>query len=163
VRMPPTHTTEGLEAAVSIKCRLPDTGVLVLSQYVLREYATELLGTESVGVGYLLKNRVTDIDRFLESANRIAEGGTVIDPDVVRQLLYTSEQQDSLAALTPGKNEVLEAMAGGLSQRVTSERLFVAVSAVEKAISAICDKLGVHAGESTSRRVAAVLAYLNRS
>src|SRR5699024_2477404 len=137
--------------------------VLVLSQYVLREYATELLGTESVGVGYLLKNRVTDIDRVLESVNRIAEGGTVIDPDVVRQLLYTSEEQDSLAALTPRENEVREAMAEGLAHRGSSERLFVSVSSVEKAISAIFDKLGLHAGESTSRRVAAVLAYLNRS
>src|SRR5699024_9713047 len=152
VRMPPTHTTEGLEAALSIKRRFPDIGVLVLSQYVLREYATELLGTESVGVGYLLKNRVTDIDRFLESVNRIAEGGTVIDPDVVRQLLYTSEKQDSLAALTPRENEVLEAMAEGLSNRGISERLFVSVSSVEKAISAIFAKIGPPAGGPPAAR-----------
>ena len=160
--MPPTHTTEGLEAALAIKRRFPDIGVLVLSQYVLREYATELLSTESVGVGYLLKNRVTDIDRFLESVHRIAEGGTVIDPDVVRQLLTTSEQQNTLSTLTPRESEVLEAMAEGLSNRGIGERLYVSVSSVEKAISAIFDKLGLQAGETTSRRVEAVLAYLNR-
>jgi len=163
VRMPPTHTTEGLEAALTIKRTYPDTGVLVLSQYVLREYATELLGTETVGVGYLLKNRVTDIDRFLESVQRIAAGGTVIDPDVVRQLLNTSEKQNSLSALTPRENEVLEAMAEGLSNRGIAERLYVSISSVEKAISAIFDKLGLHAGETTSRRVAAVLAFLDQS
>lgn len=163
VRMPPTHTTEGLEAALTIKRTYPDIGVLVLSQYVLREYATELLGTETVGVGYLLKNRVTDIDRFLESVQRIAAGGTVIDPDVVRQLLNISEKQNSLSALTPRENEVLEAMAEGLSNRGIAERLYVSISSVEKAISAIFDKLGLHAGETTSRRVAAVLAFLDQS
>ena len=162
VRMPPTHTTEGLEAALAIKRRFPDIGVLVLSQYVLREYATELLSTESVGVGYLLKNRVTDIDRFLESVHRIAEGGTVIDPDVVRQLLTTSERQNTLSTLTTRESEVLEAMAEGLSNRGIGERLYVSVSSVEKAISAIFDKLGLQAGETTSRRVEAVLAYLDR-
>ena len=163
VRMPPTHTTEGLEAALTIKRRFPDIGVLVLSQYVLREYATELLSTETVGVGYLLKNRVTDIDRFLESVNRIAAGGTVIDPEVVRQLLSTSEQQNSLSTLTPRENEVLETMAEGLSNRGIAERLYVSISSVEKAISSIFDKLGLHAGETTSRRVAAVLHYLDKS
>ncbi|AZL12744.1 DNA-binding response regulator [Brevibacterium aurantiacum] len=163
VRMPPTHTTEGLEAALAIKRRFPDIGVLVLSQYVLREYATELLSTETVGVGYLLKNRVTDIDRFLDSVNRIAEGGTVIDPEVVRQLLSLSEKQNSLSALTPRENEVLETMAEGLSNRGIAERLYVSISSVEKAISSIFDKLGLHAGQTTSRRVAAVLHYLDQS
>lgn len=163
VRMPPTHTTEGLEAALEIKRRHPDIGVLVLSQYVLREYATELLSSEIVGVGYLLKNRVTDIDRFLDSVMRIAAGGTVIDPEVVRQLLRSSEQASSLSALTPRENDVLEAMAEGLSNRGIAERLFVSVSSVEKAISAIFDKLGLEAGETTSRRVAAVLRYLDRT
>lgn len=163
VRMPPTHTTEGLEAALAIKRRFPDIGVLVLSQYVLREYATELLSTETVGVGYLLKNRVTDIDRFLDSVNRIAEGGTVIDPEVVRQLLSSSEKQNSLSALTPRENEVLETMAEGLSNRGIAERLYVSISSVEKAISSIFDKLGLHAGQTTSRRVAAVLHYLDQS
>lgn len=163
VRMPPTHTTEGLEAALAIKRRFPDIGVLVLSQYVLREYATELLSTETVGVGYLLKNRVTDIDRFLDSVNRIAEGGTVIDPEVVRQLLSSSEKQNSLSELTPRENEVLETMAEGLSNRGIAERLYVSISSVEKAISSIFDKLGLHAGQTTSRRVAAVLHYLDQS
>ncbi|WP_269769969.1 response regulator transcription factor [Brevibacterium antiquum] len=163
VRMPPTHTTEGLEAALEIKRRFPDIGVLVLSQYVLREYATELLSTETMGVGYLLKNRVTDIDRFLESVNRIAEGGTVIDPEVVRQLLSSSEKQNSLSALTPRENEVLQAMAEGLSNRGIAERLYVSISSVEKAISSIFDKFRLHAGETTSRRVAAVLHYLDQS
>ncbi len=134
----------------------------MLSQYVLREYATELLSSEIVGVGYLLKNRVTDIDRFLDSVMRIAVGGTVIDPEVVRQLLRSSEQASSLSALTPRENDVLEAMAEGLSNRGIAERLFVSVSSVEKAISAIFDKLGLEAGETTSRRVAAVLRYLDR-
>ena len=160
VRMPPTHTTEGLEAALAIKRRFPDIGVLVLSQYVLREYATELLSTESVGVGYLLKNRVTDIDRFLESVQRIAEGGTVIDPDVVRQLLTTSERQNTLSTLTPRESEVLEAMAEGLSNRGIAERLFLSVSTVEKAGSAIFDKLDLAGEEQSSRRVLAVLRYL---
>ena len=163
VRMPPTHTTEGLEAALEIKRRFPEIGVLVLSQYVLREYATELLSTETVGVGYLLKNRVTDIDRFLESVNRIAEGGTVIDPEVVRQLLSSSEKQNSLSALTSRENEVLQAMAEGLSNRGIAERLYVSISSVEKAISSIFDKFRLHAGETTSRRVAAVLHYLDQS
>lgn len=163
VRMPPTHTTEGLEAALEIKRRHPDIGVLVLSQYVLREYATDLLGSESSGVGYLLKNRVTDIDRFLDSVTRIAAGGTVIDPEVVRQLLRTSERQSTLSSLTPRENDVLAAMAEGLSNRGIAERLFVSVSSVEKAISAIFDKLGLEAGDSTSRRVAAVLHYLDRA
>lgn len=163
VRMPPTHTTEGLEAALEIKRRFPDIGVLVLSQYVLHEYATELLSTETVGVGYLLKNRVTDIDRFLESVNRIAAGGTVIDPEVVRQLLSSSEKQNSLSALTPRENEVLQAMAEGLSNRGIAERLYVSISSVEKAISSIFDKFRLQAGETTSRRVAAVLHYLDQS
>ncbi|MDN6135744.1 MAG: response regulator transcription factor, partial [Brevibacterium sp.] len=137
VRMPPTHTTEGLEAALAIKRRFPDIGVLVLSQYVLREYATELLSTETVGVGYLLKNRVTDIDGFLESVNRIAAGGTVIDPEVVRQLLTSSGKQNSLSALTPRESEVLQTMAEGLSNRGIAERLYVSISSVEKAISSI--------------------------
>ena len=163
VRMPPTHTTEGLEAALAIKHRFPDIGVLVLSQYVLREYATELLSTETQGVGYLLKNRVTDIDRFLESVNRIAEGGTVIDPEVVRQLLSSSETHNSLSALTPREDEVLQTMAEGLSNRGIAERLYVSISSVEKAISSIFDKLELHAGQTTSRRVAAVLHYLDQS
>src|SRR5699024_11723660 len=105
VRMPPTHTTEGLEAALAIKRRFPDIGVLVLSQYVLREYATELLSTESMGVGYLLKNRVADIDRLLESGHRNGEGGTVIDPGVVRQLLSAAERQNKLSTLPPMESE----------------------------------------------------------
>lgn len=163
VRMPPTHTTEGLEAALTIKRTHPDIGVLVLSQYVLHEYATELLSSESVGVGYLLKNRVTDIDRFLDSVMRIAAGGTVIDPEVVRQLLRTSERQSTLEALSPREHDVLEAMAEGLSNRGIAERLYVSISSVEKAISAIFDKLDLQVGETTSRRVAAVLRFLDRT
>lgn len=163
VRMPPTHTNEGLVAALEIKRRWPEIGVLVLSQYVQREYATELLSTETVGVGYLLKNRVTDIDRFLDSVTRIASGGTVIDPEVVRQLLSTADRSTMLRSLTGREAEVLAAMAEGLSNRGIAERLFVSVSSVEKAISSIFDKLGLIAGETTSRRVAAVLRYLGRS
>ena len=160
VRMPPTHTTEGLEAALAIKRRFPDIGVLVLSQYVLREYATELLSTESVGVGYLLKDRITEIDGFLDAVRRVSGGGTVIDPAVVRALLRAPDQRRAVGRLSPRELEVLEAMAEGLSNRGIAERLFLSVSTVEKAGSAIFDKLDLAGEEQSSRRVLAVLRYL---
>ena len=161
VRMPPSHTDEGLAAALELKRRHPDTGVLMLSQYVLREYATKLLRSETSGVGYLLKDRITDIDHFLESVSRVAEGGTVIDAEVVRQLVTDPEKPRALDALTPRENEVLAAMAEGLSNRGIAQRLFVSLSSVEKAVSSIFDRLELPAGETTSRRVAAVLQYLD--
>lgn len=161
VRMPPTHTDEGLLAALRIKREHPDVGVLVLSQYVAREYASDLLGTETPGIGYLLKDRITEIDGFLRAVHDVADGGTVIDPAVVRALLRNPEQRRAVSRLTPRELEVLETMAEGLSNRGIAERLFLSLSTVEKAISAIFDKLELSGDEQTSRRVRAVLRFLD--
>ena len=160
VRMPPTHTDEGLVAALAIKRELPEVGVLMLSQHVAREYATELLGAETTGIGYLLKDRITEIDGFLDAVRRVAEGGTVIDPAVVRALLRTPEQRRAVERLSPRELEVLEVMAEGLSNRGIAERLHLSVSTVEKAGSAIFDKLDLSGQEQGSRRVLAVLRFL---
>ena len=160
VRMPPTHTNEGLLAALHIKREHPQIGVLMLSQHVAREYASELLGADTPGIGYLLKDRITEIDGFLDAVHRVAGGGTVIDPAVVRSLLRNPEQQRTLARLTPREVEVLEAMAEGLSNRGIAERMYVSMSTVEKAISAIFDKFELPGDEQISRRVQAVLRYL---
>jgi len=162
VRMPPTHTNEGLLAALRIKREHPEVGVLMLSQHVAREYASDLLSSDAPGIGYLLKDRITEIDGFLEAVQRVAEGGTVIDPAVVRSLLRAPEQQQRVVSrLTPRELEVLEAMAEGLSNRGIAERMFLSLSTVEKAISAIFDKLELAGDEQTSRRVQAVLRYLD--
>lgn len=160
VRMPPTQTNEGLLAALRIKREHPRVGVLMLSQYVAREYASELLSTESPGIGYLLKDRITEIDGFLDGVHRVAAGGTAIDPAVVRALLRTPEQQRVVSRLTPRELEVLEAMAEGLSNRGIAERLFLSLSAVEKSISTVFDKFELPGDDHTSRRVRAVLRYL---
>lgn len=160
VRMPPTHTDEGLVAALAIKRELPEVGVLMLSQHVAREYATELLGAETTGIGYLLKDRITEIDGFLDAVRRVAEGGTVIDPAVVRALLRTPEQRRAVERLSPRELEVLEVMAEGLSNRGISERMHLSVSTVEKAGTAIFDKLDLSGQEQGSRRVLAVLRFL---
>ncbi|MGO1977122.1 response regulator transcription factor [Brachybacterium tyrofermentans] len=161
VRMPPTHTDEGLIAALRIKREHPEVGVLVLSQYVAREYASDLLGTETPGIGYLLKDRITEIDGFLRAVHDVADGGTVIDPAVVRALLRNPEQKKAVSRLTPREVEVLETMAEGLSNRGIADRLFLSLSTVEKAISAIFDKLELTGDEQTSRRVRAVLRFLD--
>lgn len=161
VRMPPTHTNEGLLAALRIKREHPDVGVLMLSQYVAREYASDLLGADTPGIGYLLKDRITEIDSFLRAVHAVASGGTVIDPAVVRALLRSPEQRRVISRLTPREVEVLEAMAEGLSNRGIAERLFLSLSTVEKAISAIFDKFELSGDEQTSRRVRAVLRYLD--
>lgn len=160
VRMPPTHSNEGLLAALRIKQEHPEVGVLMLSQHVAREYATELLGSETTGIGYLLKDRITEIDGFLDAVRRVSGGGTVIDPAVVRALLRAPDQRRAVARLSPRELEVLEAMAEGLSNRGIAERLFLSVSTVEKAGSAIFDKLDLAGEEQSSRRVLAVLRYL---
>lgn len=160
VRMPPTHRDEGLVAALAIKREMPEVGVLMLSQHVAREYATELLGSETTGIGYLLKDRITEIDGFLDAVRRVSGGGTVIDPAVVRALLRAPDQRRAVARLSPRELEVLEAMAEGLSNRGIAERLFLSVSTVEKAGSAIFDKLDLAGEEQSSRRVLAVLRYL---
>lgn len=160
VRMPPTHTDEGLRAAIAIKDHYPETAVLMLSQYVVREYATELLGAHTSGIGYLLKDRITDIDAFLDAVHRVARGGAAIDPLVVQQLLSSPRRIDALAPLTPREAQVLSEMAQGLANDSIAEKLFLSRSSVEKAVGSIFDKLNLARGEGSSRRVRAVLLYL---
>ncbi len=160
VRMPPTHTDEGLRAALEIRAKWPATSVLVLSQYVERRYATELLTTATEGVGYLLKDRVVQVDEFLDALERVASGQTAFDPEVVRQLLTLSSHTDPLQRLTPREREVLAAMAQGHTNAAIAARLHVSQSAVEKYINAIFDKLELTGTTGYSRRVLAVLRYL---
>ncbi|WP_052848217.1 response regulator transcription factor [Streptomyces avicenniae] len=160
VRMPPTHTDEGLRAALEIRRRHPSVGVLVLSQYVERRYATELLGGDPGGVGYLLKDRVVEVEEFLGALERVRAGQAAFDPEVVRRLLARSTHTDPLARLTPRERDVLREMAQGCTNEVIARRLYVSRSAVEKHINAIFDKLGLSGGSGHSRRVLAVLRYL---
>ena len=160
VRMPPTHTDEGLRAALEIRHRWPEVGVLVLSQYVEQRYAVQLLSAESARVGYLLKDRVTDVDEFLAALERIASGGTAFDPEVVRQLLARTTHTDPLDRLTVREREVLAEMAQGHNNASIAAHLFVSQSAVEKHVKAIFDKLDLAHADGYSRRVLAVLRYL---
>ena len=160
VRMPPTHTDEGLRAAVELRARRPGTPVLVLSQYVEERYATELLEMGTVGVGYLLKERVADVRDFVEAAQRVASGGTALDPEVVSQLLVRSRRRAPLESLTPRELEVLALMAEGLSNVAIADRLVVSGGAVEKHISNIFSKLDLAPSEAEHRRVLAVLRFL---
>jgi DNA-binding NarL/FixJ family response regulator len=160
VRMPPTHTDEGLRAALEIRSRWPDTAVLVLSQYVEEHYATQLLAGDTKGVGYLLKDRVADMSEFVDSLRRVAAGGTALDPDVVSQLLTRSHRQHPLADLTPRENEVLRLMAEGRSNGAIATSLVVSDGAVEKHVSNIFTKLGLMPADTDHRRVLAVLRYL---
>ncbi|GAA0449536.1 response regulator transcription factor [Streptomyces olivaceiscleroticus] len=163
VRMPPTHTDEGLRAALEIRRRWPGTAVLVLSQYVEGRYATELLGGGSGGVGYLLKDRVMQVEEFLDALERVGRGGTAFDPEVVRRLLARSARTDPLQRLTARERDVLELMAQGCTNVTIAERLHVSRSAVEKHINAIFDKLGLYGTTGYSRRVLAVLRHLSAS
>jgi DNA-binding NarL/FixJ family response regulator len=163
VRMPPTFTDEGLRAALAARERVPDTPILVLSQYVEERYATELIGGGAQGVGYLLKERVADVTEFVEAVRKIAEGGTVIDPEVIGQLLGRRRRGDPLEALTPREGEVLALMAQGRSNGAIARDLVVTEGAVEKHISNIFVKLDLPQAEDSHRRVMAVLAYLGRS
>ncbi|MFG2651887.1 response regulator [Streptomyces sp. NPDC048436] len=160
VRMPPTHTDEGLRAALEIRKEWPQTSVLVLSQYVERRYATELLTTATEGVGYLLKDRVVQVDEFLDALERVASGQTAFDPEVVRQLLTLSSHTDPLQRLTAREREVLGKMAQGHTNAAIAGQLYVSQSAVEKYINAIFDKLELTGTTGYSRRVLAVLRYL---
>ncbi|MFE7382336.1 response regulator [Streptomyces zhihengii] len=160
VRMPPTHTDEGLRAALNIRARWPDTGVLVLSQYVEKRYATELLTSGDGGVGYLLKDRVVEVDEFLDALARVARGQAAFDPEVVRQILARSTRTDPLARLTARERDVLAEMAQGHTNAAIAARLHVSLSAVEKHINAIFDKLGLSGTTGYSRRVLAVLRHL---
>ena len=160
VRMPPTFTDEGLRAAVELRAVLPGTPVLVLSQYVEERFATELLGGSTVGVGYLLKERVADVSDFVSACRRVAIGGTALDPDVVAQLLVRSRRREPLASLTPREREVLGLMAEGLSNAGIAQQLSVGEGAVEKHITSIMSKLSLSTSETDHRRVLAVLTYL---
>ena len=160
IRMPPTHTDEGLRAAQIIRSELPGTAVLVLSQYVEKEYAAELLAENAEGVGYLLKDRVADIDRFIDAVRRVADGGSVLDPEVVSQML-ARRATGPLDELTPREREVLALMAEGRSNHSIATELVVTERAVEKHVTNIFGKLGLPATAEDHRRVLAVLTYLN--
>ena len=161
VRMPPSHTDEGLRAAILVRARHPRTSVLVLSQYVEERYATELLADDDRGVGYLLKGRVMDVRDFLEAVERVGAGGVVIDPEVVQQLLSRRRRADPISRLTPREREVLELMAEGRSNAAIAETLVVTGGAVEKHVRSIFSKLGLSSAETSNKRVLAVLAYLD--
>jgi DNA-binding NarL/FixJ family response regulator/class 3 adenylate cyclase len=160
IRMPPTQTDEGLRAAKQIRERWPDTGVLVLSQYVESAYAMELLGENAEGVGYLLKDRVSDVDEFAAAVRRVGEGGSALDPAVVSQLVGRRRRDDPLEELTPREREVLELMAEGRSNQAIAERLVITLRAVEKHVTSIFSKLRLPASAEDHRRVLAVLTYL---
>jgi DNA-binding NarL/FixJ family response regulator len=164
VRMPPTHTDEGLRAAVALRRDYPGLGVLVFSQYIETSYAAELLGAESsggaAGVGYLLKDRVADVAEFVDALTRVAAGGTALDPEVVTQMLGASRRAGTLAGLTSREREVLGLMAEGRSNSAISGTLFISERAVEKHIGNIFSKLGLPPSDTDHRRVLAVLRYL---
>ncbi len=160
IRMPPTHTDEGLRAAQEIRTRFPDVGVLVLSQYVEPGYALELLSESAEGVGYLLKDRVSDVDEFSAAVRRVGEGGSALDPAVVSQLVGRRRKDDPLEEITSREREVLELMAEGRSNQAISERLFITPRAVEKHVTSIFNKLRLPASAEDHRRVLAVLTYL---
>jgi len=160
IRMPPTHTDEGLRAALQLRRDHPGTGVLVFSQYIETRYAARLLAGDAAGVGYLLKDRVADVAEFVDALARVAAGGTALDPEVVSQLLGASRHLHGLAALTPREREVLSLMAEGRSNAGIASALVVSVGAVEKHVASVFDKLGLPPSEGDNRRVLAVLRYL---
>lgn len=163
VRMPPTHTDEGIQAAVAARRSQPGLAVLVLSAYVEQSFATDLLADGAEGVGYLLKERVGRVDAFVEALERVAAGGTAIDPDVVAQLFAQRRTDDPLERLTPREREVLSVMAEGLGNVAIATRLHVTENAVHKHIRNIFLKLDLAPDDHTDRRVAAVLRYLDGS
>jgi DNA-binding NarL/FixJ family response regulator len=160
IRMPPTHTDEGLQAALAIRKEMPATGVLVLSEYIEEEYAVELLGEDAAGVGYLLKDRVLDPERFVDAVRRVAEGGSALDPEVVSQMLGRRRTKDPLAELTSRERKVLGLMAEGRSNRAIAETLVISERAVEKHVTSIFAKLNLPPAPEDHRRVLAVLAFL---
>jgi DNA-binding NarL/FixJ family response regulator/class 3 adenylate cyclase len=162
IRMPPTQTDEGLRAAQQIRERFPGVGVLVLSQYVEPGYALELLAESAEGVGYLLKDRVSDVEEFAAAVRRVAEGGSALDPSVVQTLVGRRRKTDPLEELTPREREVLELMAEGRSNQAIAERMFITLRAVEKHVTSIFTKLRLSATSEDHRRVLAVLTYLRQ-
>jgi DNA-binding NarL/FixJ family response regulator len=160
VRMPPTNTDDGLRAAQKIRAEYPGTGVLVLSQYIEEGYALELLSENAEGVGYLLKDRVADVERFTESVRRVGEGGSALDPEVVAQLLGRRRREDPLEELSPREREVLELMAEGRSNHAIADAMVVTERAVEKHVTSIFGKLKLPPTAEDHRRVLAVLRFL---
>jgi DNA-binding NarL/FixJ family response regulator len=160
IRMPPTNTDDGLRAALELRSELPDTGVLVLSQYVEEGYAVDLLAEGGTGVGYLLKDRVGDVKLFTDAVLRVADGGSALDPEVVAHMLKRKRSEDPLEELTPREREVLGLMAEGRSNKAVAEQLVVTERAVEKHVTSIFGKLRLSAAPADHRRVLAVLAYL---
>ena len=160
VRMPPTNTDDGLRAAQKIRAEYPGCGVLVLSQYIEEGYALELLSENAEGVGYLLKDRVADVERFTESVRRVGEGGSALDPEVVAQLLGRRRREDPLEELSPREREVLELMAEGRSNHAIADAMVVTERAVEKHVTSIFGKLKLPPTAEDHRRVLAVLRYL---
>ncbi|HEY9241792.1 MAG TPA: response regulator transcription factor [Streptosporangiaceae bacterium] len=160
IRMPPTHTDEGLRAAIELRNRHPGTGVLVLSQYIETRYAARLLEGNAAGVGYLLKDRVADVADFAEALERVAAGGTALDPEVVSQLVRASQHTAGLTGLTPREHEVLALMAEGRSNAGIAAALVVSAGVVEKHVASIFAKLRLPPSGNDNRRVLAVLRYL---
>ncbi|MEQ8146053.1 response regulator transcription factor [Streptomyces sp. OP7] len=160
IRMPPTHTDEGLRAALSVREQWPGVGVLVLSQHIERNYAAKLLASSVERVGYLLKDRVVQVEEFLEALDRVHAGGAAIDPEVVRQLVVRTTHTDPLTRLTPRERTVLEALAQGHTNAAIAQKLHLSQSSVEKNLNAIFDKLDLTHTTGYSRRILAVLRYL---
>ena len=160
IRLPPTHNDEGLRAALEIRERHPSVGVLVLSQYVELGLALKLLADSAEGVGYLLKDRITDVDEFVAAIRRVAAGGSALDPIIVSTLLSRERPDDPVGHLTPREREILELMASGSSNQGIADKLIITLRAVEKHVSSIFGKLGLPSTGSESRRVLAVLMFL---
>ena len=160
VRMPPDHEDDGLRAALELKRQRPETGILVLSQYYEEHYAQELIAEHPAGVGYLLKERVGDLEVFIDAVKRVAAGGAALDPEVVARMLGRRREDSPLDRLSPRERDVLAAMAEGKSNRGIAESLFVSQAAVEKHITSIFEKLELETAATDHRRVLAVLAYL---
>jgi DNA-binding NarL/FixJ family response regulator len=160
IRMPPTHTDEGLRAAKTIREEHPDVGVLVLSEYLEPAYAMEVISDNAEGVGYLLKQRVSELDDFASAVRRVAEGGSALDPAIVTQLVGRRRRDDPISSLTPREREVLELMAEGRSNQAIAERLVITERAVEKHVTNIFGKLRLPPAAQDHRRVLAVLAFL---
>jgi DNA-binding NarL/FixJ family response regulator len=160
IRMPPTYTDEGLRAAVRLRSEMPETGILVFSQYIETRYTHQLLAGRAGGIGYLLKERVADVDEFTDALERVAAGGTALDPEVVRHWLGASRRTDSLAALSPREHAVLALMAEGRTNSAVARKLSISDGAVEKHVSNIFARLGLEKSCADNRRVLAVLRYL---
>ncbi|MFI6447219.1 response regulator [Kitasatospora sp. NPDC050543] len=160
IRMPPGHTDEGLRAAIALRLEHPRLGVLLFSQYIETRYTSRLLATGAAGIGYLLKERVADVDEFVEAVHRVAAGGTALDPEVVRQLMSTRQQSNGLDALSPRERQVLVLMAQGLTNSAVARSMTITQRAVEKHVAGIFAKLDLPRTDSEHRRVLAVLRYL---